>query len=115
MKGIALAAVALLGACNNREPRYDPSAYTELGLPDARYQLGWGVEDVPWDTMTGPQRASVLHHQLVVLRSQAPDAATRATAEDLLRELERVQADGSTDLEALDALRDEVVSLEPPR
>jgi hypothetical protein len=103
-----------LAACG--EPIDDPSAYTELGIPAPRYQLGWGVEDVPWDSMSATERADVLRNQLVVLKAEARDDEARRTAAALLEALREIDlyddADDADDAAALDALRDQVVRLD---
>lgn len=80
-----IAILVLAAGCG--EPVDDPSAYTEFGIPDARWQLGWSEQDVPWDALSVRERATVLRKELVVLRAEH---GKRERARGLLQELKAV-------------------------
>ena len=103
--------IAAIG-CGEDRRIDDPSAFTELGIPDARYHLGWGEEDVPWETMSPRERADVLRQELVVLRSHR---RSRAEARMLLAELRELDLGDVEAAAELDRLREDVRALRVAR
>jgi len=106
---VVLMAVFPFDGCDKRQD--DPSAYTELGVPGPRYQLGWGEDRVPWADLDVEERTEVLERQLAVLDKQLR-APLRPRARALTERLEASrELPADRRLEAVEELRMDVRAL----